>query len=219
MKKRDWKCFLIAACFLAGFGLWTALVRFVDVRQIGPENSCVGLSQINGFVHNGIGIHMVWYTITDFLEWIPFGVIVFFGLAGLAQWIKRKHIMRVDGNILLLGAFYVVVLTFFLLFEVCVVNYRPVLIDGVLEASYPSSTTLITLCVMPTAWLQVQKRIKNRMLNRICFTSISFFTAFMVMGRLISGVHWFSDIVGSCLLSVGLVTLYYTLMKIIVEKQ
>ena len=34
------------------------------------------------------------------------------------------------------------------------------------------------------------------------------FSAFMVIGRLISGVHWATDIIGSILLSAGLFMLY-----------
>lgn len=35
-----------------------------------------------------------------------------------------------------------------------------------------------------------------------------FMLAFALLGRLISGVHWLSDIIGSILLSAGLVLLY-----------
>jgi undecaprenyl-diphosphatase len=117
----------------------------------------------------------------------------------------------VDPSILILGGFYVVVMAAYLLFEEVVVNYRPVLIDGNLEVSYPSSTTTLVLCVMPTAMLQLHTRIKNVLLKRCFISVITVFVAFMVIARLISGVHWFTDIIGGILLSTGLVLMYHWL--------
>ena len=124
------------------------------------------------------------------------------------QWIKRKNLLLVDRSILILGGFYIAVMAVFLFFEFYVVNHRPVLIEGVLEVSYPSSTTMLVMCVMPTAIMQLESRIKNKVLCNIIVVTIIAFTAFMVIGRLISGVHWFTDIVGGALLSAGLVTMY-----------
>ena len=131
-----------------------------------------------------------------------------FGLLGLAQWVKRRRLARVDFDILVLGGFYLAVIAAYLLFEGLALNCRPVLIDGRLEASYPSSTTLLTLCVMPTAAMQFQSRIQNGLLRRWAVGIAAAFTVFMVVGRLISGVHWLSDIIGGILLSAGLVLLY-----------
>lgn len=199
---------LIAICLLLSFTLWTVLVCFVDVQPIGPQNSSVGFATINGFVHHLTGINMSLYTITDWLGLVPVIVGLGFALLGLVQWIQRKNILKVDHNILVLGVFYIVVLAAYLLFEKFVVNYRPVLIEGFLEASYPSSTTLLVLCVMPTALLQFCMRMKNSLLRHLVSFSIVAFIAFMVFGRLLSGVHWISDIIGGALLSAGLVMLY-----------
>ena len=142
------------------------------------------------------------------------GVVFGFGfvLLGFAQWVKRKSILKVDGNILILGGFYIVTLAAYLFFESYVVNYRPVLIEGYLEASYPSSTTLLVLCVMPTAMIQLRDRIKQPMFRKCVSIVITAFIAFMVIGRLVSGVHWLTDIIGGILLSAGLVMIYDSLI-------
>ena len=206
--KRIRKSFIASMCLLTAFVLWTVAICFVDVRAIGPQGSSVGFAGINGFVHTLTGVHFSLYNITDWLGLVPIFVCIGFGILGLVQWIKRKSIRKVDHNILILGGFYIVTIAAYLFFESVVINYRPVLINGYLEASYPSSTTLLVMCVMPTAIMQLGSRIKNKILRNIIAVTIIAFIAFIVIGRLLSGVHWLTDIVGGTLLSAGLVMLY-----------
>lgn len=198
------KHLIFSALFLSAFILWTIALFFIDVQSIGPQGSSVGFATLNRFVHDLTGAHLSLYTITDWLGLIPVGVMLGFAVFGLAQWIKRRRLRAVDRSILALGGFYLLIMAVYILFEFFVVNRRPILIDGYLEASYPSSTTLLVLCVMPTAALQLHARTKNR----VIIAAIVAFTLFMVIGRLLSGVHWFSDIIGGILLSAGLVSLY-----------
>ena len=208
MKKEHRRNLLFAICLLVAFLLWTLAIQFIDVQAIGPRESTVGFAMINQFVHNLTGVNMTLYTITDWLGLVPLMFVMGFGTLGLIQWIKRKHLLKVDYSILVLGGFYIVVMAAYVLFEVLVINYRPVLINGILEASYPSSTTMLVMCVMPTAIMQFNTRIKNGILKRWVSSAITVFIAFMIIGRLVSGVHWFTDIVGGALLSAGLVVLY-----------
>lgn len=201
-------------CLLTAFVLWTVAICFVDVRAIGPQGSSVGFAGINGFVHTLTGVHWGLYNITDWLGLVPIFLCVGFGILGQVQWIQRKSIRKVDYDIFVLGGFYIVTIAAYLFFESVVINYRPVLINGYLEASYPSSTTLLVMCVMPTAVMQFNSRIKNKVLRNIIAVTIIAFIAFMVIGRLVSGVHWFTDIVGGALLSSGLVMMYYSVSKI-----
>ena len=205
MKKRN---ISIALGFLAAFLLWTVAVSRIDVQPIGPQGSVVGFATLNGLVHSFTGVHMLLYTVTDWLSLVPVAFGLGFALTGLWQWIKRKSILKVDCSILLLGVFYAVVLAVYLFFEKVVINYRPVLIGGVLEASYPSSTTVLVLCIMPTALMQLHSRIKKRAIWKGTSMAVTAFTVFMVIGRLISGVHWVTDIVGGILLSASLVMMY-----------
>lgn len=209
MKTIHKKTFLAALSLLFIFAVWTALICFVDVRPIGPNNSTVGFSTVNQAFHNLTGVLMPLYVITDWLGLIPVFVGFGFAILGLCQWIKRKNIWKVDRSILALGIFYVIVLGVYLLFEELVINYRPVLINGFLEASYPSSTTMLVLCIMPTAIIQLNARIRKSQWRHCISVLLWIFTAFMVIGRLLSGVHWLTDIVGGILLSAGLVGLYY----------
>ena len=208
MRKPNPKSHLLPCCFLAAFLLWTAAVSRIDVQPLGPGGSPVGFGTLNRLVQDLTGVHMALYTLTDWLSLVPVFFALGFALVGLGQWISRRSLCRVDRSILVLGALYVTVIALYLFFEIHVINYRPVLIGGALEASYPSSTTMLVLCVMPTAALELRSRIKPGRLRRLVCASITVFTVFMVIGRLLSGVHWFTDIVGGALLSAGLVLLY-----------
>lgn len=211
-KKRFSLYFSIA--FIVAFIAWTIIVSFIDKAPIGPNGSSVGLSSLNGFFHNLIGNNITLYTITDWLGLIPFALIIIFGIIGLIQWIKRKSFLKVDYNILILGGYYIVVLGIYVLFEFVVINHRPVLIEGILEASYPSSTTMLVMCVMPTAIMVLNNLIKNCTIKKCLFVLISLFSVFMVIGRIIAGVHWISDIIGGLLISTGLVLMYYYLSSL-----
>ena len=202
---------VLSVSLLAAFALWTVLLTRADVRPVGPNGSGVGLATLNAAFHRLTGVHMTLYLITDWLGLVPVATCMGFGVLGLIQWIRRRRLGRVDRSLLALGCFYVAVLGVYLLFEKLEVNYRPVLIDGRLEASYPSSTTLLVLCVMPTAATQLWGRIKRKPLRCCVVCAILVFTLFMVVTRLVSGVHWLTDIVGGVLLSGGLVAGYEAL--------
>lgn len=206
MKKK--KLLILGASLCFSFVLWTCLVRAVDVGSIGPNGSSVGFSRLNGFVHNAIGTNMTLYVITDWIGLVPIFTALGFAALGLWQWTFRKKLSLVDKSIIVLGIFYIAVVAVYIFFELVPINYRPVLIDGNLEVSYPSSTTMLVMCVMPTALMQLRARIKNSTLRACVSVIIIVFIAFTVIGRLLSGVHWLTDILGGVIFSAGTVTVY-----------
>ena len=199
---------LKGAGLIGAFSLWTVLIQWVDVQAVGQNGTKIGFADFNVWFHQLTGVHMTIYTITDWLGLVPIFICLCFGVLGLVQLIKRRSLLRVDPDILLLGAYYVMVIACYLIFEMIPINYRPVLIEGRQEGSYPSSTTLLVLSVMPTLMFQENRRVSNAMIRKAVAVSVIAFSAFMVIGRLISGVHWATDIIGSVLLSAGLYMLY-----------
>ena len=194
--------------FTIAFAVWTLLLLFVDVREIGPRGTSVGFAALNAWFHNLTGENMQLYVITDWLGLVPIATAFFFAVFGLIEWIKRKSILKVDYSILVLGGFYLLVIAVYIFFEAVVINYRPILIDGYLEASYPSSTTMLVTTVMPSGLMEILRRRKGRWRQALVFFAVFAFTAFMVIGRIISGVHWISDIIGGALISAGLLFFY-----------
>lgn len=211
MKKR----FLLSCCLFILFMLWTATVCLIDVKPIGPNGSEVGLAFLNNFVHELTGVNMTLYVITDWLGLVPIFVCFCFATLGLIQLIKRRSLLKVDGNILALSLFYIIVIGVYILFEYVPINYRPVLIEGILEMSYPSSTTLLVLCVMPTTIINLKYYIRNKKIKNILSYLIICFIIFMVVGRVISGVHWISDIIGAIIFSLSIDTFYNNICKLV----
>lgn len=191
------------------FVLWTVLVKFIDFKQIGPNGSGVGFATINGAFHTLTGTNMTLYTVTDWLGLVAIAVAFGFAVLGLVQLISRRSLLKVDRSIIILGIFYIAVMATYMFFEYVVINYRPVLIGGYLEASYPSSTTMLVACVIPTAMMQLKRLIKIHFLKVSVLVILALFTLFMIVGRLVSGVHWLSDIIGGMLISASLVSAYY----------
>lgn len=206
--KRTTRITFASILFLTGFLAWTRLVQTFDVEAVGPRQSSVGFSALNGWFHRLTGVHWMLYILTDWLGLVPIFVCLFFACLGLKQLVQRRSLIAVDLDILLLGVYYVLVILGYLLFEMFPINYRPVLVADVLEASYPSSTTLLVLSVMPTLYFQSERRLANTALRRCIRVLTTLFSTFMVVGRLLSGVHWLTDIVGAILLSSGVFLLY-----------
>ena len=192
----------------AAFAVWTVLIQIIDVQPVGQNGTNIGFSTFNCRFHQLTGVHMAVYTITDWLGLVPIAVCMIFGGMGLVQWIRRRNLLKVDADLMILGIYYIIVIFCYLIFEMIPINYRPVPIDGRMEASYPSSTTLLVLSVMPTLIEQMNRRMGNKKWKQILTISAILFSVLMTFGRLISGVHWFTDIVGSVLLSEGLFCLY-----------
>lgn len=210
MKKRNQINFMATGGLLILFVLYTISLIYIDVKPIGPKDSAVAFAAINASVQRLINVNMLLYNITDWLGFVAILVALGFAVLGLVQLIKRKSLLRVDRSILVLGGFYLFVMAAYLFFEYNIVNYRPVLINNVLEASYPSSTTMLVMCVMSTAMMQFHRLIQNKTVRIVVNILSGVFTVSMIVGRMLSGVHWFTDILGGILLSSTLIMLYYS---------
>ena len=219
MKEKSKNFLILGIMLIVGFIIWTLLIQKVDVQPLGVNGTNIGFATINYWFHKLTGVHMEIYTLTDWLGLVPVSVCMIFGGIGCVQLIKRRSLFRVDYDIIFLGVYYILVIFGYLIFEMIPINYRPILIDGFMEASYPSSTTLLVLGVMPTVIEQVSRRSKNVIVKNIVNGLVLGFSAFMVLGRLMAGVHWLTDIVGSIMLSMGLFCLYKSAVLIFYKSE
>ena len=208
MKNKRKNLIITGTGFCIAFVVWTLLIKFVDVQPLGVSGTDIGFATVNARFHSLTGVNMILYNITDWFGLIPLIVCMIFGAVGFIQLVKRKSLFKVDFDIVVSGIYYIIVVVFYLIFELYPINLRPILINGIAEASYPSSTTLLVLTVMPTLVSLTVQRLKSKNAKTIIRYATAVFCLFMITGRAISGVHWITDIIGSVFLSVGLFCLY-----------
>ena len=213
MKKK-----LIASAVCFGlFLLLILLIKTVDVAAVGPEGTKIGLSKLNVAIHEMLGEHLGWYKITNILGYLAILIALCFAAIGGLQLIYRRSVLMVDREILLLGGLYVVTVLFYILFEKVIVNYRPMLMpdgDGI-EASFPSSHTVLSCVILGSGLLLLKKYArKNRTVQLVLTVIFAVMLALIVAGRLLSGVHWFTDIIGGLLLSAALLNAYEGLLRL-----
>ena len=217
--KSKLKAPLIAALmFFAAFITLIVLVKSVDVARIGDSRTEVGLSTINEKVFSKYGYLKAWHKATDILGYLSLAVAAFFAIYGIISLIKVKKFSKLDKDFYALAGAYVVLAFFYILFEKAIVNYRPVILDGKLEASFPSSHTMLAFVILGTAIVEIQRKIKNSKVKYALTVAFEIIMAVMVVGRLMAGVHWFTDILGGVLLSGFIVSTYIFVVNLIDEK-
>lgn len=197
--------------------VYTFLVKTVDVKAIGPNSSKVGFAKINKAFMDILGSNMTLYKITEILGLIAILIVLVYGVIGLIQLIKRKSLLKVDREILLLGGLYVLMAVVYVFFEKFIINYRPILIDGELEASYPSSHTILAICICISS-LIVSKNYLDDKYIKLTNTLTIILLAGVFLGRTLSGVHWISDIFGGVIISSTLLMYFYTLYDVKFKK-
>ena len=204
--------FVLFVCFI----MFTVALKFVDVQPVGPMDSEVGFATVNVFVHNLFGQNKVYDRISDFLAVLSLFAACSFAIIGAYQLLQKKSILKVDSSIILLGVTYVFVILIYVLFEKLVINFRPVLEKGVLEASYPSSHTMMILIILGTARTTMERIIHNELVLKGLGIVLAVLMVLAVAFRIMSGVHWFTDILGALFISAAVIQLYNSLYKSVV---
>ncbi len=211
MKKQTEKYLKYAAGFFLAFVVFTVLIKTVDVRAIGPFFSKVGFSHFNDWGRDLLKFNKSWYTVSQFLGYLAIAVCLCFACTGAYQLFTGKNGLKsVSRGIWAVGGLYVALAILYFFFDkVLVINYRPVLgTESILEPSYPSSHTLLAVCVYLSASDQASRIIEKTeiasTISVICWVA----AAVTVFARILSGMHWITDIFGALILSASLLFFY-----------
>lgn len=205
-KIKFWTAGVLGLLFL----ILVLLLLTFDVAPIGPEGTRIGLAHINQYVLDLLGVNIFWYTITDWLGLAALAVALFFALMGFLQLVKRKSFLKVDKSILMLGGLYIIVISLYVFFELVIVNYRPIIMPGAVhpEASFPSSHIMMVCVIMGSAMVLIKQYVKSNLARMVLQVMCAAVILVTIYGRLISGLHWFTDILGGLLLSLALLLFY-----------
>lgn len=192
------------------FVLYTMSLKFIDIQKVGPQNAKVGWATINEYFLAKIGSNHLWCQVTEILGFFPLMIVGYFVVCGFWQLVLRKKISLVDKEIVFLGFLYAGSAAAYVFFERVIINYRPILVNGQLEPSYPSSHTFLAITVLLSAFyiLYEQGKIK-RIVSYLCLIGM----IILVGGRALSGVHWITDIFGGILLSILFVSIYLSTLE------
>jgi undecaprenyl-diphosphatase len=194
------------------FIIYTLAVKFFMVAQVGPKGTSVGFGKLNKAIHQAIGTNMIWDNITDVFVIIAIVLAITVAVVGIIQAIARKSAKKIDKDILWTIIYYFLIIGMYFIFEQIPINYRPIITEGTLEYSYPSSHIMVLLCISFTLMYQVCSRVKNSFVKNCIKVIIIIFLFLSVVGRILSGVHWITDIIGSILISIVLSLLYMTII-------
>ncbi|CDE72725.1 pAP2 family protein [Acidaminococcus sp. CAG:917] len=207
--------FIMAGVVLLISIIFTILVSTVDVQPSGISGTNLGFSTINHSVFDSIGTNDAIYLATEILGYIFIIPAAFFAVLGIIQLIKRKNLKKVDLHFYALLGLYIAVAATYVFFELVAVNYRPILIDGKAEASYPSSHTMLAITVLLSSFLMICRLVKNRTIKFVALGVTAVCSVAMAILRLYSGVHWATDIIGGILISVSLVLIFNAVLSLL----
>ena len=200
--------YIVSAALFCLFIVLIVLLKTVDVG-VSAIGEPIGLSKINLAVFEFTGVNDIWDKLTDVIAVFSICAAAAFAVLALVQLIKRKSLKKVDRELYYTGGLYVVVVIIYFFFEKVVINLRPI----EAEASFPSSHTMVVCVILGAAILALGKYIKNTNVRLALRVFCGALILIAVIGRLISGVHWFTDICGAVLISGALVALYAALPR------
>lgn len=202
--------FVTAGVFFLLFLALLFGVKFVDVKTIGPADTQIGFASLNGAVHDFFSINMTLKTVTDCLGYGALSLVAVFAVLGVVRLVSEKSFKKVEPQLYCLAGLYVALGAVYVFFEKVIINYRPVLLKGDVtpEASFPSSHTMLGITIFGSTAIMLGWYIKKDSLRKTLQLVLVLLSAGTAIGRLMSGVHWFTDIAAGVCISLSLVFMF-----------
>ena len=159
---------------------------------------------------------MEWKKATDIILIASFAILTVFVILGLYQWITRKSLKKVDKSLLcfpiplaLLAAVYVIFDKFIIL------NTRP---NGSGEPSFPSTHVMIVATIFFLSAIALPKYIKSKTASILLDIIMLALIVLTCVGRVLSDMHWLTDVIGGLAFAVFFAAVYYFCYRITKKK-
>jgi len=216
--KENKKYFIMSAVLLVLFVIFVILAKTVDVAAVGPMGSEIGFASINKSAADAIGYNESIYNVSKSLSYFGIAVMVVFGLFGAMQLYYKKGPKNVDKDLYALYGLYVLGLIVYIVLEKVVINSSPVFSNG-LKVSYSSFYIILAVAFMGAAIVEFNARLKAKKVKIIVLTLCILDGIGLLVTRLVSGVHWVTDVIGTLLISVACFLLFLGVFNVIVQNK
>lgn len=201
---------LIPSISLVLFIIWTILVKTVDVHYI-TDIGFLGFYSVNQNINDWVKTlnNSLFDKISNILLIVSIVTVFIFAIVGLVQLIKRKSFAKVDPIIYILLGLYVLSAIFYLVFELMKINFSPLSTKEDIKTSYPSTHLFISCSYVSAAVFVLFEYFDfKKIIKYIILGLLVIFVAIVFIIRLMSGNHYFTDLIGGLLLTISLVSLF-----------
>lgn len=209
MTKQGKKWFLAALILTAVFVVLTITVKYVDQKNIGSQ--VIGWATINLWWRDIIGVRNFWQIASHIFAAITLIILVMFLVWQAIALLRRKSFRTMPRHWWFFDLTLIALALCYIVFQIMVINFRPLLIDGVAELSYPSSHVLLLATLWPVFILTLSREVKSRPWLRVASVIGIIVMTVGIIARLLSGYHWFTDIIGGIMLGAVLTCWYQAL--------
>ena len=213
--KKNKTNFTMSLILLAVSLIFTLLVAFVGKAPVGPENSEVGFAALNAALHDRFGYNTAFYGVSSVLGYLTILTALINCVGFLVNLVKKKDLRMVRADLTATLGIYILLAVLYLVFEFVVINYRPVILEEGLEASFPSTHSMLAIAVMFSAARQIRTGMKESGIRSILIVLCILIGVLTPVTRFFSGVHWFTDILGGILYGLFLASLFTPLREMI----
>lgn len=154
---------------------------------------------------------MKWDLISDIILLASFAILGVFVVLGLYQLITRKSLLKVDHRLLwMILPLVLIAITYVVFDKFLVLNIRP---NGSGEASFPSTHVMVVSTIFLIIALNLPYYIKSKTAWIIIDIAMLLLIVLVCVGRVLSEMHWLSDVLGGLAFAIIFAVIYYLIIR------